>query len=383
MKPSQENHVDDGQHNVKDFGALGIGTDDSDAIQAAIDWQTADGNRGVIFFPSGTYVITKPLTFDYVGPHSIIFRGVGRGSKLTGNFSGFILDRSLTGNGDPGIDIIENLWFENSSTNAAAGCIRWNSCGALTVRSCLINGHTGFVTTDSLFDLLISQVHMSSNGSGSVLPQSVGLLVENLGGAGKIEASSIIGYGDGVRLGGTCQVTACRFELCGNGINVGTNVAGGGVGAGNVVVIGCGFEACDVGIWARNAHKSLFMNCEVNGHAAAYYSGYGAGGSGPLSGTDADNDKWSTYGFVTGNGTKNLWINCNVLGDTSTISYNGAAILIAEDYGSYQGTAPANTWINCHAANGGVSFSGSTTIWNISGMDNLCFERCTPDPLKD
>ena len=52
-----QSRADDMQHNVKDFGATGDGlTDDTAAIQAAIDWQTADGNRGVIFFPAGIYI---------------------------------------------------------------------------------------------------------------------------------------------------------------------------------------------------------------------------------------------------------------------------------------------------------------------------------------
>src|ERR1700722_818420 len=53
--------------NVKDFGAIGDGShDDSANIQAAIDW-TNGANRGVIFFPLGSYKVTTPLTFNYNG----------------------------------------------------------------------------------------------------------------------------------------------------------------------------------------------------------------------------------------------------------------------------------------------------------------------------
>src|ERR1043165_4680572 len=50
--------------NVKDWGAVGDGsTDDTAAIQAAINW-TSDAFRGEIFFPPGTYKITSSLTWN-------------------------------------------------------------------------------------------------------------------------------------------------------------------------------------------------------------------------------------------------------------------------------------------------------------------------------
>ncbi|KAF7325959.1 hypothetical protein MKEN_00446800 [Mycena kentingensis (nom. inval.)] len=60
--------------NVKDFGAVGDGvTDDTDAINAAISAGTRCGQGcqsstltpAVVFFPSGTYLVSKPVTLLY------------------------------------------------------------------------------------------------------------------------------------------------------------------------------------------------------------------------------------------------------------------------------------------------------------------------------
>lgn len=69
--------------NVKDFGAAGTGdplTDDTEAIQAAID-AAANAGGGVVYFPRGRYRTTSALTLDNTERNyaSITFRGVGWG----------------------------------------------------------------------------------------------------------------------------------------------------------------------------------------------------------------------------------------------------------------------------------------------------------------
>ena len=62
--------------NVKDFGATGDGsTDDTAAIQAAIDAVDAAGS-GVLVFPAGnTYVITGQLTFEDMSDFEVVLSG--------------------------------------------------------------------------------------------------------------------------------------------------------------------------------------------------------------------------------------------------------------------------------------------------------------------
>ena len=82
--------------NVKDFGAVGdAATDDTAAIQAAIDWAYANG-RQVIYMPSGQYRTTAPLYLDPPGnlradlndptifAFSLELRGVGGNSNWEG-----------------------------------------------------------------------------------------------------------------------------------------------------------------------------------------------------------------------------------------------------------------------------------------------------------
>lgn len=73
-------------YNVKhpDFGAVGNGTtDDWEAIQDAIDTVSLTG--GVVYFPEGRYLITKPLTLQPAsGSHGgITFRGTSWGFGAT------------------------------------------------------------------------------------------------------------------------------------------------------------------------------------------------------------------------------------------------------------------------------------------------------------
>ena len=66
-----------GVFNVKDYGAVGDGvTDDSAAIQAAIDAAEVDG--GSVYFPAGDYNVTATLTLQADG-----VRLVGAGSQAT------------------------------------------------------------------------------------------------------------------------------------------------------------------------------------------------------------------------------------------------------------------------------------------------------------
>ena len=65
------------KYNVKDYGAKGDGrTDDSGAIQRALDAASAEAKKGkggvAVFMPDGDYLITKRITIQQSG---VVLRG--------------------------------------------------------------------------------------------------------------------------------------------------------------------------------------------------------------------------------------------------------------------------------------------------------------------
>src|SRR5437870_4586841 len=101
--------------NVKEFGAHGDGrADDTAAIQAAVNHAEAPysaANRGTIYFPSGIYKVSAPISFE-AAQCNIAFLGAP-GAKLLGGFGDALLKRSPN---SPfgGVHVIENLILENN-----------------------------------------------------------------------------------------------------------------------------------------------------------------------------------------------------------------------------------------------------------------------------
>ena len=167
--------------NVKDFGADSTGSADSTtAIQNAVNWTSA-ANRGTIFFPTGSYKVSGPITFNTSGI-SIRFAGEGQGTSLfasswTGG-STYMLDRHLGSPSNTGQVIIENMSF----SPAGAGAIRVGSCNSVAIRNCLAPGIT---TEDS-----------PGNSSQNVFIQSVKF------------------SGTGLVMGGSGVVQGCDWINC-------------------------------------------------------------------------------------------------------------------------------------------------------------------------
>jgi hypothetical protein len=179
--------------NVRTLGVKGEqSADDTDALQAAIDQHQA------LFFPSGTYRVSRPLVLK----QNTVLIGLNPGNtgiNLMANASAF------AGEGDPvgvitappgGSNIIVSMSFGAGARNPRSACVLWLAGTNSLLDDVSFGGGGGFGgnSNDSLAGNLIVR-----NGGGGIFrgcwPHDtggkVGLLVENTSTPGKIYQISV------------------------------------------------------------------------------------------------------------------------------------------------------------------------------------------------
>jgi hypothetical protein len=149
-------------YNVRNYGAKGDGTtDDSNAIQRAFD--AASGQTSILFFPRGTYLVSKPLTFY----RWIMIQGesqTGTVIKLKDNAPGYqdpnkpnwvvvaSLSLSLTGGGDNTAhsQYFCNMTVDVGNNNPGAGALLYmsNNGGGLRDVTLRSGNNSGLVGLD-------------------------------------------------------------------------------------------------------------------------------------------------------------------------------------------------------------------------------------------
>ena len=122
-----------GSINVRDYGAIGDGvSDDTSAIQTAI----SQGAFKTVFFPSGLYRISAPLTASGINNMRLVGEsGTNTTIRLYG--SGTLL--ALT---DASFCSIEELTFDRGS-GTGNGVIFWGINGSNNVDRCFFTNHAG------------------------------------------------------------------------------------------------------------------------------------------------------------------------------------------------------------------------------------------------
>jgi hypothetical protein len=152
--------------NVKDYGAIGDGvTDDTDAMEAAIDYILARGN-GTISIPVGIYNISTIPEKDTVNK-SISLIGEGRGSII--NVTNTTGDHCFmfTGGGDWRANYIEKLHFiGNASCGEALILSRFGRPSA--IRDCIFTGFESAypIQLDYCLGIRVEQVSIDNSYGG-------------------------------------------------------------------------------------------------------------------------------------------------------------------------------------------------------------------------
>ena len=143
--------------NVKDFGAKGDNsTDDTTAIQAAVNWQTANGVRGGIYFPTGRYIISSAIT---IPNGSFNIRGEGDASAILGAFDGFIFDQFTNPYSPNGqgiviekLNLVNGYPGQNANTNASTA---WSAGSNVNIT---VPGLPAFVAVNCLVYIIDQQI---------------------------------------------------------------------------------------------------------------------------------------------------------------------------------------------------------------------------------
>jgi hypothetical protein len=306
---------------VRDFGAKGdsnigasTGTDDTAAIQAAVDSIESQGG-GIIFFPPGTYKVTEPITFDS-NVVKYIFRGVGNarasggeagGSCVVGNFAGFIFDRNVP-NTSGGKVIIEDLGIRNASTDSDGGCVRLLGTLTSRVSNCSMQGANGVRIGAGIAQPASATFTGNSSGTtltatsvaGTIAPTSFPCPISDSGTAVP-DDTVILSQSSGTPGGAGDYITDVATTCSGETVTTHPNAP---TGFNNVV------EHCNInGLGSYNADpdlsftgtgvhcgtNSFVRECHINSWRTAI-AGYGAQGGGVFRCQMESN----TYGIILG-----------------------------------------------------------------------------------
>jgi hypothetical protein len=172
---------------VQDFGAIGDGTtDDTAAIQAAINALSAAGVGGTVLLPAGAYKITQNLSITW--PNSTDQNSPGR----------------ITMRGE-GADL-SYIYDYRSNASAATG-------GAVTIDFTAGYDNKFFTMYFGQFSL-IKKFNATTYASGSyTIGVGTGLYLKNIPGVGEFNDIRIIGYNTGVVMNDCLGLTVANFNV--------------------------------------------------------------------------------------------------------------------------------------------------------------------------
>lgn len=226
--------------NVKDFGAIGDGiTNDTAAIQAAVNW-TAGANRGTIYFPIGSYVVSSPITLNYNGALNIRLLGE-IGVLISGDVNGYIFDRALGTPSNTAFIIFERLSISNSHAGSG-GAIRLGSTIGGAIRDCKLTGFIGFTSEDAVG---VSSKNINIENCVFSSTFSTGATFIIIGGGGSISGCTLSNTDIAVRAYGSgLSIFGNRSERCNTSFLLGLDSGGNNVGLSGFSLMSTTTEGC-------------------------------------------------------------------------------------------------------------------------------------------
>jgi hypothetical protein len=254
--------------NVKDYGAIGNGlADDTAAIQRAVNRTSAPfslNNRGTIYFPTGTYRITAPITFGAeAGIAAIAFSGAP-GALIQGNFADALLKRDLYAFGPQGgVFRIDNLRFMNNHPTGKG--VMLHSCVGGKIVGCQFSGCWRAIETYGSQSILVD----SCSIIGQQTSNSIGVVAGN---ATAVVSTDVSGYDHGIRHQNVgLTVHGGRFEVNNAAVVVGLDENGNGFQSSGFDIAGLSMEANQTGIYVAVGAGGSIRGISMGGGVPMMY----------------------------------------------------------------------------------------------------------------
>lgn len=325
--------------NVRDFGAKADGSDDTAAIQAAIDYTNSPSGTpqgaGTVYFPPGVYTITSPIDLATVfansnNNNSICLLGEGGASRIQGNFAGYLIKNSIDPGPYAGGGRISNLTFANP--HDAGGCVHTGAVIGWTIDNCSFNGH-----------VCLDTYSVGGDGTG--------------------------GHQIGGNANQSCTVQGCVFTG-GQTISIGILCGEG------TAVIGCDFTGMTYAIVARAGLSVASCRFEVNTVGITFGAQRASlvAGAPPSTIIQANGAGQS---FVTASTFESCLTGIDILGATGAVVFAALSIHGGMDYGiRTRGQLHDSTFIGVHNG-GGQNICGIQVSPYSEETTNLIFINCT------
>lgn len=203
--------------NVRDFGASGDSSDDTDAIQKAVN---AAAVNGTALFPKGNYRVTKTITVDLAKTGYVMLKGEGARVVMAGEGPAFKFVGSHAGTAEPK-SFKPATWGERMPTvdgieivgdHAQADGIEASGTMQMTITRVLIRKcRHGVHLTGRNRNVIISDSHVYENRGIGIFLDAVNLHQINVTGChvSYCDGGGIVARAGEVR---NLQITGCDIE---------------------------------------------------------------------------------------------------------------------------------------------------------------------------